>query len=530
MIFLALCVIAASPVLQVEIPPLIDYPNHLGRMHVLTAEPGSPAAENYVVGWRPIPNLAMDAIVPIFARTMSVVDAGRAFILLAMFLFVSGVLMLHRAAYGSFSATPLLGFLLVFNLPLVWGFLNFYFSVGLCLWVFAGWIACRDWALVPRLILFNTATGALYLSHLFGIATFAFAVMVFELHRLVETRQLNPMAILRRGVETGAHFLLPLALFLANAIFWEPGGGTLELGSWFGNLRTKGSALTSGLWFYGGITDFAIVGGFLAALVAGVATGRLSIAPKLRAPVIGLFLLTLCTPQVLTGLFMDARLGVFFCAFFVAALRIDLPLRGTVVAIGFVACAFTLKTQAISKIWRPYDRVYATFREEIRVITPGARLLSVHDIPGEAELSTGVRWRIAGFTRHGGFPAIYGMRGAVNLAILERGNFVPSLFTYGAAQPIRSADQHVPFDPVQPSRTLITSLFLAGADPAEWPRLTAEATARREHLFWLDWPAHFDYVVIFRYDYEELERTNPDPAHLEEIATSGFFDIYRVRD
>jgi hypothetical protein len=56
------------PTVVVAIPAMVDYPNHLARMHILAAA-GTPE-ENpfYTVRWRAYPNLAMDVIVPWLGR------------------------------------------------------------------------------------------------------------------------------------------------------------------------------------------------------------------------------------------------------------------------------------------------------------------------------------------------------------------------------------------------------------------------------------------------------------------------------
>lgn len=63
--YLVMGLLAIWPVLTVDIPPLVDFPNHLARMHVLATQGSSDIVQhNYDVAWRPVPNLAMDLIVP----------------------------------------------------------------------------------------------------------------------------------------------------------------------------------------------------------------------------------------------------------------------------------------------------------------------------------------------------------------------------------------------------------------------------------------------------------------------------------
>ena len=60
----ALALFACLPVLLCETLPLIDYPNHLARMHILSALSRSAQLQNYyAIMWQPLPNLAMDLTV-----------------------------------------------------------------------------------------------------------------------------------------------------------------------------------------------------------------------------------------------------------------------------------------------------------------------------------------------------------------------------------------------------------------------------------------------------------------------------------
>jgi len=85
--FLALYLLTALPILRAELPPLVDYPNHLARMHVLIEQPRSQALQQYyAIHWAPLPNLAMDLTVPALARIMPLDWAAKAFVLVSLFL------------------------------------------------------------------------------------------------------------------------------------------------------------------------------------------------------------------------------------------------------------------------------------------------------------------------------------------------------------------------------------------------------------------------------------------------------------
>ncbi|HUB97284.1 MAG TPA: hypothetical protein VL993_15285, partial [Stellaceae bacterium] len=64
-LFIVLFAVAVVPVLRSGVLPLVDYPNHLARMAIIARLPHDPILQHYyALAWRPIPNLAMDVLVP----------------------------------------------------------------------------------------------------------------------------------------------------------------------------------------------------------------------------------------------------------------------------------------------------------------------------------------------------------------------------------------------------------------------------------------------------------------------------------
>src|SRR6266436_4252189 len=72
---------SVAPVFSVEIPAMIDYVNHLARMHLIVDAAAGRPNPAYEIDWRLDPNLAVDIIVPALARFVSVETAARLFLL-----------------------------------------------------------------------------------------------------------------------------------------------------------------------------------------------------------------------------------------------------------------------------------------------------------------------------------------------------------------------------------------------------------------------------------------------------------------
>src|SRR6202795_2002228 len=84
------------PVLLVPIPAMVDYPNHLARMYILSASGTPDANPYYQTAWALYPNLAMDLAIPQMARLFGVETASRLFLLISQIGIVSGAMVLER--------------------------------------------------------------------------------------------------------------------------------------------------------------------------------------------------------------------------------------------------------------------------------------------------------------------------------------------------------------------------------------------------------------------------------------------------
>jgi len=158
-------------------------------MHILAAIDASADLRRYYeLHWTPMPYLAMDAMVPLIARIMPIYDAGRVFIGLCLLLPVAGTAALHYAVHRRASLFPLIAFLFSYNYLLSWGFLNYLFSVSLCLFLLAAWVATAKLAPMLRAAAFAVPALILYFSHIYGFVAYCLAVAGFEFGRAWRAR------------------------------------------------------------------------------------------------------------------------------------------------------------------------------------------------------------------------------------------------------------------------------------------------------------------------------------------------------
>lgn len=165
--YLVLAAIALVPIMLVELPGLGDYLNHLARMRVIAGYDSS-AELRALYGFDPLlrPYLAMDLIVPKLSSVMSIYDAGRVFIALAIVMPVLGVIALHLTAWGKLGATPALIMLFAYSSMLSWGFLNYLFAIGVALPLLALWLRAGTWPRWRRAAFLAVAATLIYFCHL----------------------------------------------------------------------------------------------------------------------------------------------------------------------------------------------------------------------------------------------------------------------------------------------------------------------------------------------------------------------------
>ncbi|HEV2299984.1 MAG TPA: hypothetical protein VGR91_00315, partial [Stellaceae bacterium] len=209
--FAALLALCALPVFSSVLPPLVDYPNHLARMHLL-AEGGNAF---YQVHWAAIPNLAEDLVVPTLSRLLPLALAAKLFLVMSFALSASGVLWLNRVATGGWRLWPLLAFLLLYSRVFLWGFLNYLFGIGLAL-VGAGlWLALEGMPRRRRVAASALVAIAVYLSHVEAVVFYALVIFGLEAAlAFAELRGRKWRPLIARALTVAPQFLLPAALFL----------------------------------------------------------------------------------------------------------------------------------------------------------------------------------------------------------------------------------------------------------------------------------------------------------------------------
>ena len=505
-LYFGLAAIVLYPVFATQLPGLVDFPNHIARLHILGNLDADPVlATNYQENWGVMPNLAMDALLYPFAKLVSVELLGRIFVAAIMLMLLGGTMALSSAVHGRLSCWPALAGLLVYNHMLTWGFANYLFGIGLCLFAFAAWIATGNRNRWLRLAVFSAITSLLFFAHLFALTVYGLCVTAYEVGRLLAAPSAGRRKILREQVFAAGQFVIPALIVFGSKP--ETGVRDFTYGTGLDKLR----AVWSPTLMYSELIDLAVFAFLIVVIVVG---SRLKPARTLRWPLIVLTVAALAMPYYMLGawgaaIFGDMRLPVVIMLLLVAGLPPDSVRFKIGIAIVSIGAALALwRVDSVTARWQNIDRQFAEFRRALTVVERGAAVLPV-------------QYQYTGTygTQYGFEPNYWHMTA---FAIIDRSAFVPHVFTDPAKQPVSATARRATIDS-SAGRPVTRDELRAGAD-REYARTTPRANQYGSSRYWLNWQHRFDYAVVIHFG----KSVNPYPDLLRPVAHGSFFDIYRI--
>jgi hypothetical protein len=503
-LYLVVLGLLAVPIASVVVPPLVDYPNHLARMHILAAYAVSPALQaTYVVAWKLSPYLAMDLIIPYLACFMSIYTAGRVFLYLCLLLFVLGTLAVHATLHRRFSPWPATSALFAFSYVTSLGFANYLFGVGIWLLAFACWIMLSRSPVHWRIAGGTLLSLAVFFCHFFAFFGYMLCVGAYELGIWLTTGNRRPFALLRRGIVAFCPFIPPLIIF-CFASRGQPGGDT-----WYGSPVDKFITLFSPVLFQGVPYNFGILVALLWFPFRKGMLGTVSLAAPMRVTLLAVAIAAVVMPNVLAGVWgMDFRLPVVFVFLLIASCSWSgVSSRAAISVSAFMVLLLALNIGTIFWAWRPIGRQFDEFRQALPAIPSGAKVIVFYDENGTDPAMLHQP------------TSIYDHLAA--LAVIERDAYIPFLFKH-AMMPVAAAPALHNIDTAVGNPIELQQL-IEGMDPLEGPALLGTPADMGMINYWGNWPQHFDYAVEFSFG------ARPDlPPLLRRVASGTFFNIYRI--
>lgn len=188
----ALCVTLLAPLAVVDVPPLLDYPNHLARAYVLAHGQDAHLSQMYAPHWAVIPNLAVDLILPLLLSIMPVHIAGRLLLAVALLLPVIGSVLYSHAVFARRSYWSIAVCLVACNGLFLLGFMSFQLAVGLALVCAAAWLRWRETHPVAAVALGMICAVLLFFCHLMGLLFFLILLASHDIERAWEAHRQGP--------------------------------------------------------------------------------------------------------------------------------------------------------------------------------------------------------------------------------------------------------------------------------------------------------------------------------------------------
>jgi hypothetical protein len=428
-VFALLCVILLAPLALVDVPPLLDYPNHLARAVVLASADTDPILSSmYRPHWAIIPDLGIDLVLPPLLHVLPVHLAGRIVVGLSLLLPVVGVVAYSRATFGTWSVWPMASTLVAYNATFLLGFLNFVAAIGIALLLGAAWIAWRDRYPKPMAIIANVGIIALFLCHLMGLLFFYVLIAGYELERLWSARK-EPEVIFGRIGIIMPTIATPLVLYLVSPLAFISGG--IEWTSAIDKFRQLVMPFSNYILPLDIITAAAVAGVLLACVLTRHCRITLAGGVALAVTTIGF----VGAPWALKGTyFFDTRFVILLGYLLFAAVQPIYETRPPAIfATCLFAALFTMRMGVVGHAWHEHSRDVTDMRTVIASVPPGAHVMVAQVTPAAAP----EYWRHVPLSRMLSFGLSLDTH-LPALLLIERRAYWPFLFDNPSQQPVET--------------------------------------------------------------------------------------------
>ncbi len=510
---LALVCLLLVPFAVTPIPPLLDYPDHVAEMFVIARAPFDPIlARVYSIHWTVVANSGVELLMPPLLGWLPLWPTGKLFLAVALLLPMAGSAAYSRAVFGRWSAWPLAGGLVAYNILFLLGFMNFLIGIGLAFCFASGWVRCRGPRPVATLLATAVAAVILFFVHLFGLFLFALLIGAHELVALVGPPRRHWPGVaagLRRLLPDGLVFLVPAWLLLGSTLAGTD-SPTLRL-----PLKNKLGELAYPFLTYFQTPERILTLAVLA-LMAALLLRRRAVVSAQAAIVLGLLLaIWPFVPHVFkaTG-YIDARFPIMMgFLLFAGFAPVQLPRRFAVGLFAAMALVTALRVGAVAQVWAGHDQDLAELHRLLAHVEPGSQVLAV-DVPDEQLypywLSHRRNWVTAAYIKtYYHDPA---------LLIPERDAFWPRLFTGLGKQPVV----------VNPAFAGFTAPEGELPDYHELTRDVPSEAALADAPYLAEWQQKFDYVLVMAAGAAgDLAALRPD--RLDLVEQTEFAALFRVR-
>ena len=498
---LALAASLAIPFFLVDVPPVLDYPNHLAR-YVVLAHPDDPIlSQMYTPRWAILPNIGLDAAAVVLLKFFDPHVGGRMLLAISLFAPVVGVVTYSRVVFGRFTCWSLASGLVAWNAVFFLGFMNFLLSVGLAFGAAALWIALdRRSMRLHGAFAAAISVAVIFFCHIFGVLLAALLIGSYEMSRLFASWKGGKLTA---GEVTRTILLMVLMLAPALVLYLaSPLSGDATPGTWNG--LQKALVIFAPFTVYSSALTIATGTAFFALLV--MIWRQAVFAQGIPLALAALGAVFIVAPSTIKGgTFVEARLALMVVLLTFAGMQPRLTRRHGVFMGLVVAVLISVRTIHVAMAWIDHRQDVADVRSAIAEVKPGSRVLVTRGHPGFETRGVAPQERA--------LPGMYRLDGHLGaLLVIERRAFWPLMFADPTQQPLT----------VRPPYDRIAHPL---GEPVDWPLLhqdsfTAANLAVARYL--PDWRSSFDHVLLI-----DPPSSLQAPHGLVPVAANGYAVLYR---
>jgi len=503
-------VILLFPLLLTDVPPLLDYPNHLARIFVLKNAPDDPFLSlMYAPHWSVIPNLAVDVLGFLLLHVVSIHVAGRIVVGIAVLMPVLGLIYYARTTSGVRSYWPFGAALLGYNSLLLLGFLSFQISIGLAFVTAAIWHSGREDHLWRTALIVAVLSVAVFFCHIMGLVFLA--ILLFASEAADSRKWQYPR---HRSVRLAAFafvFATPVFLYFLSDLAADSNSAAWT-STWSEKLLSLFQPFLNYDWRLDITTAVVVVGALYVGLV--IRMGTLS-RPAGIAFLFAMLLFAVAPNTFKGATYFESRF-LLFAMFLLFACYVPkrVPTLFTTATHSAIALLFLARMALLGFAWHGHADDISQLRETISTVAPGTRVLvvSVGSDVLPADWATR-RWRagvVVGFRRTDSHLP--------GLLVIERRAFWPLLFAVPSQHPVRVLSPYrlIPIDFGElPDYSLLAEDHLSANELRAFP-------------YFLQWSTSFDDVLVLN------ARGLPDlesflPNKLQLIHATDMAALFRIR-
>jgi hypothetical protein len=486
--------LSIGPVLAVDIPAMLDYPNHLAVMSVLSRNGTAAANPFYQLTWNFNTNLAMELFVPPLARLIGLEAAGKTFLLFSQFLVIGGAMAIERVVKGRLELSPFAAALFLYSVPFAWGFVNFEFGLGVALCAIAAWLLTEGRPPFVRALLHSVFVVVIFVAHLFALGIYGATVGLHELWRLR-----SGWSSVRQAFLTAAILAAPvIVVFGVMMILGHSVVTAANHTQWW--FQFKPGWVFEALNGYSVLLSSVITLLILFASFVTARRGHLKLLGSGWWIAVGFAFLYAAMPgRLFDAAFNDVRIVT------AAALILPAFVQLSFANVAWRRAAFWTATAcAVANlvlvwwVWLSYRPEYAAIISSFHQMAKGSTVLVANSYPP---------------AKAGGSLNDYPFYHAPTLAVAYGDALVPSLFTGPGDRPVTLRPAY---------RQFLKPVLYLTPDISALPAI-ASGAYEDAPLYLQSWTSKYDYLYVIG-----PRAPNPMPLLLRELDAGPSFVLYRI--